>query len=267
MKKLMHSPPFIGSLACLFLKRVSLTSPKYIGHHLILGVRSGMIIDQDIPIRDGRGFGVNLHKFKAVLRKYAVRDRVDLFSIAGAAEQHQVLSISADIRVVFAFGEHVLHQQNDTGIAMSSLGKQARQNRAVHRLMHQVVKHQDMVNLGVQFLQTLAPIGQPMLVFDLRSQVHLHDVVAGLPLIVKPGNSNLLVLGKVNQGVLEHLFHKIRLARLGGAHHQHGEGVLESKLGKKRMFGFSGLFPLFPQRFSSQFPGGLLQIRLSFLAV
>ena len=113
-------------VACLLFKRVSSTSSKHIGHHLILGVRTGMIVDQNIAVRDGRGFGVNLHEFKAVLGKYSVRDRVDLFSIAGASEQHQVLSISADIRVVFAFGEHVLHQQNHTGIAMSSLGKQAR---------------------------------------------------------------------------------------------------------------------------------------------
>ena len=110
---LVHSPPFIGTVhtvvtACL--KGVSLASPKHIGHHLILRVRSGVIVDQNIPIRHGGSFGVNLHKLEAVLGKYSLRNRVDLFSVAGASEQHQVLSISADIRVVFAFGEHVLHQ-------------------------------------------------------------------------------------------------------------------------------------------------------------
>ena len=127
MKDLPHFPSFNDSvLALCRVKGVSSTSPKHIGHHLILGGGTGMIVDQDIPIRHGRGFGIDLHEFEAVLRKYSIRDRVDLFSIAGASEQHQVLSISANVRVVFAFGEHVLHQQNHTGIAMSSLGKQAR---------------------------------------------------------------------------------------------------------------------------------------------
>ena len=92
----MYSPPFILHLG--FLKGVALTSPKHIGHHLILRGGTRVIVDQHIPIRHGGGLGVHLHEFKAVLGKYSLRDDVDLFPIAGAAEQHQVLGISADIR-------------------------------------------------------------------------------------------------------------------------------------------------------------------------
>ena len=125
MKDLTHFPSFNNITLCS-LKGVSSTGTKHIGHHLILGGGTGMIVGQDIAIRHGRGFGIDLHEFEAVLGKYSVRYRVDLFSIAGASEQNQVLSISANVRVVSAFGEHVLHQQNHTGIAMPSLGKQAR---------------------------------------------------------------------------------------------------------------------------------------------
>ena len=107
-KKSVHSPPFILHLG--LLKGVALTSPKHIGHHLILGGGTRVIVDQYVTVRHGRGFRVNLHKLEAVLGKYSFGDHVDLFSVAGASEQYQVLSISADIRVVFAFGEHVLHQ-------------------------------------------------------------------------------------------------------------------------------------------------------------
>ena len=103
---------------------ITFTLSKHIGDHLFLTRGFRLIVNQNIPIGFFGFFNIRGHIVFAILSKYSLSNNSDLFSIAWAVEQHQILRILTNICVVFSPLKHILKEQDHTSIAMSSLGNQ-----------------------------------------------------------------------------------------------------------------------------------------------